>query len=130
MEAAQQGAHGDTPEQAQLAWAALAVTRREFGSKATILNNFATTSTGQLVGVPTTAETASATASVTSDPATDFIRTLFGNGTADHPDGGVHEFAQAMAALHRATVSTGPRGLLNQNSNSQAKFSFRHRGHL
>ncbi|MFM9033487.1 MAG: VCBS domain-containing protein, partial [Mycobacterium sp.] len=76
----------DAPVAAPLMWAALAVTRREATSKSVTVNPAAATTAGEPAAKK---RVASSTGAPTVQAISTVVRTLVGDGTADHPDAGI-----------------------------------------
>jgi hypothetical protein len=97
----------DSPAAAPLAWTAAAFTRRELQRAAAAITASATTTGEQADG--------------RGGPIAEFFRMFFGNGTADHPDGGIlvgNGFSYDAATCSGETVCNGGKaGLLGNGGN-------------
>jgi hypothetical protein len=100
------GGDGGSPVASPLAWAAVAVTRRELGAAAPTVS-------------PTASATAAVTAAVTWQPGS-ILRFFVGNGTADNPNAGIlagDGFSYDATSCPTGTCDGGNGGLLGNGGN-------------
>ena len=117
----QPGGTDESPAMAPLAWAALALSRRELGNSAAAPAAAAATSSGEPADpLAAFSPAASATASLTSNPVADFIRFFIGSGTADNPNAGIligNGYSYTAATCTSAQCNGGNGGLFGNGGN-------------